>query len=51
MSFNPLYEMLWIVFSSPVAWAAAAAVCLGVAVALLGAIARIGKTKTRGGDS
>jgi len=51
MSLDPLYEMLWIVFSSPVAWAAAAAVCLGVAIALLSAIARIGKTQTRGGDS
>lgn len=50
MSLDPLYQMLWVVFSNPVAYAAAAAVCLGVALALLGAIARIGKSNPRGGE-
>lgn len=46
MSLDSLFLLLWEVFSQPLAIAAALTTCLGVALALFGALARIGKPKS-----
>lgn len=41
-SLDLLFISLWLIFQSPLAWAAALITCFGVALALLGAFARFG---------
>jgi len=50
MSLDPLFYALWQIFGQPLTYAAALTTCLGVGLAFIAAISRIGKSSNNSGQ-